>query len=327
MPETSDTILSVVVPVYNEERNIAPLVARLTPILRELGPYEIIFALDPCHDRTEEIILEHRARDESIKLIRFSRRVGQPAATLAGIHFATGQACVVIDADLQDPPELIRDMVAKWRGGYEVVYAQRRSRQGETLLKRLVSYVGYRLINRIAEVEIPPNTGDFRLMSRRVVDALKSLKEGHGFLRGLVGLVGFRQTAILYDRQPRLTGFGNYNRFFGSLRIGFNGIVGFSRYPLHLISLLGVMISGFSFAIGITYTVLRLLYINIPWGNPTLVILLTFLSGVQLLSLGIMGEYIGRIYDEVKGRPLWIVDRAYGFHEAPELAAHEPTVP
>ena len=309
-----EIVLSVVVPVFKEERNIGPFLDRLVPILLEVGPYEVIFALDPSPDRTEEVVLERRAKDESVKLLKFSRRVGQPAATLAGIHFSTGEATIVIDVDLQDPPELIREMVAKWRAGYEVVYAQRRTRAGETALKRAVSYLGYKVINRIAEVEIPPNTGDFRLMSRRVVAALGKLKESHGFLRGLVALVGFKQTAILYDRDPRLTGAGNYNRYLGSLRIGFNGIVGFSRYPLHLISLGGLVISLMSFSVGLAYTVLRLLHIEVIWGkDPALLIIVSFLSGVQLLSLGIMGEYVGRIYDEVKARPLYLVDRAYGF--------------
>jgi dolichol-phosphate mannosyltransferase len=314
-------VLSVVVPVYKEERNIGPFLDRVVPVLKAFGAYEVIFALDPSPDRTEEAILERRQKDDSVKLLRFSRRVGQPAATLAGIHFATGEATVVIDVDLQDPPELIREMVAKWREGYEVVYAQRRTRAGETLVKRIVSSVGYSVINKISEVEIPRNTGDFRLMSRRVVEALKKLKESHGFLRGLVALVGFRQTAILYDRDPRLSGAGNYNRYLGSLRIGFNGIVGFSRYPLHLISVLGLLISLLSFGVGATYTALRLLHIEVVWGkDPALLIGISFLSGVQLLSLGIMGEYVGRIYDEVKGRPLYLVDRAYGFENGVGIA-------
>ena len=183
------------------------------------------------------MILELRERDPRVKMLRFSRRFGQPTATLAGLEAAGGDAVVVIDCDLQDPPELIAELVARWREGYDVVYAQRRTREGETLAKRIVAAVGYRVISRIAEVDIPPNTGDFRLMSRRVVDNVVALKEAHGFLRGLVALVGFRQTSVLYDRDPRAGGHGKYNRFFGSLVIGLNGIVGFSRYPLHLISM------------------------------------------------------------------------------------------
>ena len=169
-------------------------------------PWELIFSVDPSTDRTEDLIVGLNRVDPRVKLLRFSRRFGQPMATLAGLAASSGDAVVVIDCDLQDPPELIPELVSKWREGYDVVYAQRRSRQGETLAKRIVSAVGYRVIARIAEVEIPPNTGDFRLMSRRVVDNVVALKESHGFLRGLVSLVGFRQTCVLYDRAPRVAG-------------------------------------------------------------------------------------------------------------------------
>ncbi len=198
--------------------------------------WEIIWSVDPSTDGTEQAILELREHDPRVKMLRFSRRFGQPAATLAGLAAISGDACVVIDGDLQDPPELIVELVARWREGYEVVYAQRRTREGETLPKRIVASLGYKAIRRMAEVDIPPNTGDFRLMSRRVVDHVVSLNEAHGFLRGLVALVGFKQTAVQYDRDARAAGKSKYNRFFGSIVIGMNGIVSFSRYPLQLIS-------------------------------------------------------------------------------------------
>ena len=227
--------LSVVVPCLNEEHNVRPLYERLAAALDGAGiDWELIFSMDPSTDRTEEVIRELRERDPRVKLLRLSRRFGQPAATIAGLRMSSGDAVVAIDADLQDPPELIPELIERWRTGFDVVYAQRRTREGETLVKRIISALGYRLIRRIADVEIPENTGDFRLMSRRVVDEVLRLNETHGFLRGLVALVGFPQTAVLYDRAPRYEGRGNYNRFFGSLRIGLNGIVGFSRYPLHL---------------------------------------------------------------------------------------------
>ena len=195
--------ISVVIPAYNEEDNVERAYERLAEVLSDLDvQWELIFSVDPSRDRTEELILELRERDPRVKMLRFSRRFGQPMATLAGMEAAAGDAVVVIDCDLQDPPELIAEMVARWREGYDVVYAQRRTRAGETLPKRIVAALGYRVIARIAEVEIPPNTGDFRLMSRRVVDNVVALKESHGFLRGLVGLVGFRQTSVLYDRDP-----------------------------------------------------------------------------------------------------------------------------
>ncbi len=193
--------LSVVIPTFNEEQNVERMYRRLAAVLDGIGlNWEVIFSVDPCTDRTEDLILGLRARDQRVKALRFSRRFGQPMATIAGLEAAAGDAVVVIDCDLQDPPELIAELVARWREGYDVVYAQRRSREGETLIKRIVAKVGYRVIARIAEIEIPPNTGDFRLLSRRVVENVVALEEHHGFLRGLVALVGFRQTSVLYDR-------------------------------------------------------------------------------------------------------------------------------
>jgi glycosyltransferase involved in cell wall biosynthesis len=314
-------LCSVIVPVYNEEANIGPLTERLTRTLDSIPgcEHEIIFAMDPSTDRTEERILEIRSKDPRVKLIRFSRRFGQPAATLGGLRYARGDICVVIDADLQDPPEVIAELIRKWReSGADVVYAQRRTRVGETLPKRIIAYFGYWAINKIADVQIPRNTGDFRLMTRRVVNHLLSLKECHGFLRGLVALVGFRQECVQYDRQKRLGGKGHYNRWTGSFLIGINGIVGFSRFSLTAISILGFITSGISLFIALVYSILRLLNIEIPWGNPTLVILITFFAGIQLLCIGILGAYIGRIYDEVRERPMYIVESAYGFDEVGE---------
>jgi glycosyltransferase involved in cell wall biosynthesis len=310
--------LSVVVPAFNEEGNIERIYARLLEVLGGLDlEWELVFSVDPSTDRTEELILALRAHDRRVKMLRFSRRFGQPMATLAGMDAASGDAVVVIDCDLQDPPELIADLVARWREGYDVVYAQRRTRAGETLPKRIVAALGYRLIARVADVEIPPNTGDYRLMSRRVVENVVSLKETHGFLRGLVGLVGFRQTSVPYDRDPRTVGSSKYNRFLGSLVIGLNGVVGFSRYPLQLISLSGVALSGVAFLVAVVYLVLKLLGVSFPVGNPTVVVVVAFFSGIQLLSLGVIGEYIGRIYDESKQRPKYILESRYGWDDEP----------
>jgi dolichol-phosphate mannosyltransferase len=313
-------LLSIVIPAFNEEQNVDRVYERLSAVMDGIDglAWELIFSVDPSTDRTEELILALRERDPRVKMLRFSRRFGQPAATLAGMAAATGDATVVIDCDLQDPPELIAELVARWREGYEVVYAQRRTREGETLPKRIVAALGYRIIARIADVEIPPNTGDFRLMSRRVVANVVSLNEAHGFLRGLVGLVGFKQTAVLYDRDPRAAGDSKYNRFLGSLVIGMNGIVSFSRYPLHLISISGVFLSGFAFLFALAYAVAKLAGFDFPTGNPTIVIVVSFFSGIQLLSLGIMGEYVGRIYDEVKQRPQYIVESAHGLDQTVE---------
>jgi dolichol-phosphate mannosyltransferase len=307
-------LLSIVVPVYREELNIREFLRRLAPIIGPISPdYEVIFAMDPSPDRTEDVILECRAEDSRIKLLKFSRRFGQPMATLAGMQYSSGEAVIVMDVDLQDPPELVVEMVAKWREGYDVVLPQRRRRTGEPLVKRLVAETGYKVINKIADVRIPPNSGDFRLMSRRVVEEVLRLRETHGFLRGMVAVVGFRQYLLPFDRPARFSGETHYNRFLGSLRIGFNGIFCFSTYALTLSTQLGFLIAGGSFVCALAYLVMKLCGFPFPVGNPTLVILILFMGGIQLISVGILGEYIGRIYEEVRARPRFIVDRAEGF--------------
>lgn len=306
--------LSLVVPVYKEEANIQPFLRRTESVMAIIGvSYEIIFALDPSPDNTEFVILEEINRNPKIKLMVFSRRFGQPAATMAGIFSCTGENCVVIDVDLQDQPELIEQMYAKLSEGYEVVYAKRRSRKGETLFKKLISYVGYSLINKLSDVQIPRNTGDFRIMTRRVIEELRILNESHGFLRGLVAYVGFKQTYIEYDRDERYAGVGNYNRFTGSLKIGLNGLISFSSKPLFVMSISGFIVAVFSFLLGAFYVFQKLTGIDITPGLSTTVLLVSFFAGVQLLGLGLIGEYVGRIYDEVKRRPLYIVDRKVNF--------------
>src|SRR5688500_15594728 len=252
-------VLSIVVPVYKEEKNVPEFLRRIRPILSGITEdYEIIFSLDPSPDRTEDVVLEHRAKDERIKLLKFSRRFGQPMATLAGLQYSSGEAVVVMDVDLQDPPELLDEMITKWREGYDVVLPQRRQRTGEPFIKKLVAETGYKVINKIADVRIPPNTGDFRLMSRRVVSEIVKLKESHGFLRGMVAVVGFKQAIIPFDRPARFAGETNYNRFLGSLRIGFNGIFCFSTYALSLSTWLGFIIAGFSFLLMAIYLFYKL---------------------------------------------------------------------
>jgi len=307
-------LLSIVVPVFREEKNIPEFLRRIRPILGEITQdYEIIFSMDPSPDRTEEVVLAERAQDDRIKLLKFSRRFGQPMATLAGMEYSRGDAVIVMDVDLQDPPELIHEMIKKWREGYDVVLPQRRARTGEPWLKKLVASSGYKVINKIADVKIPPNTGDFRLMTRRVILEVVKLKESHGFLRGMVAVVGFKQCLIPFDRPARFAGETNYNRFFGSLRIGFNGIFCFSTYALTLSTQLGFITAMASFLIAVTYLVMKLAGFPFPLGNPTMVILILFMGGIQLISVGILGEYIGRIYEEVRSRPKFIVDRGEGF--------------
>jgi len=302
--------LSIIVPVYKEAANIKPFLERLEPMLNKMHiSYEIIFCLDPSPDNTEEIIQQEINRNPCIKLVVFSRRFGQPAATMAGILMCKGETCTVIDVDLQDPPELIEKMYKKLHEGYEVVYAKRKSREGETFLKKVISSFAYKVIAKLSEVPIPRDTGDFRIMTRRVIEELRKLNESHGFLRGMVGYIGFRQTYVEFDRIASLSGKGNYNRITGSFKIGLNGIVSFSSRPLQLMSITGAIIAGFSFLLGIWYMLQKLLDTNLTPGLSTTILVISFFSGVQLLCLGLMGEYIGRIYDEVKRRPMYIVDR------------------
>lgn len=308
--------LSVVVPVYKEEEGIQPFLMRLLPSILEISDsYEVIFALDPSPDETEVRIMSASSGNPRIKLIKMSRRFGQPAATLAGLAHSKGERVVVIDVDLQDPPELIKELNAKMNEGFDVVYATRISREGETLLKKVIAKLGYKVINGLSDVQIPRNTGDFRIMSRRVVDEICALNEKHGFLRGLVAYVGFNQTGIFYSRDSRHAGKGNYNRYLGSIRIGLNGLIGFSAKPLNVMSIFGACIAAFSFLMGGWYALQKILGFSLTPGLSTTVILVSFFAGIQLLSLGLVGEYISRIYDEVKNRPMYIVEKRVGFDE------------
>ena len=308
--------LSVVVPVYKEELNIFPFLSRLMPVIANISKKtEIIFVLDPSPDKTEQVIIGLSEKNSDIKLLKMSRRFGQPAATMAGLAFSRGERVVVIDVDLQDPPEVILELDKKMSEGFDVVYATRRTRKGETFFKRIFAEFGYKVINALSDVQIPKNTGDFRMMSRRVVNEICALNEKHGFLRGLVAYVGFNQTGVLYDRDSRHAGNGNYNRYLGSLRIGINGLVGFSAKPLNFMSIFGGVVALLSFLLGGWYGVQKFLGIDLTPGLSTNVILISFFAGIQLLSLGLVGEYISRIYDEVKNRPMYIVEKASGFDE------------
>ncbi len=301
--------LSVVVPVYNEEKNIIPFLQRILLSLKNIGVnYEILFCLDPSSDCTERIIKEQMQHNPSIKLIIFSRKFGQPAATIAGILNCKGDACVVIDVDLQDPPELIKELYNKLNEGYDVVYATRRSRQGEPWIKKTIAYLGYMLIAKLSEVPIPRNTGDFRIMTRRVIEELRQLHEKHGFLRGLVAFVGFRQTFIEFDREPRLFGKSNYNRYVGALKLAVNGLISFSTRPLQIMSIMGFFIACFGFFLGGFFLLQKIIGVNLTPGLSVTILAITFFSGIQLLFLGLMGEYVGRIYEEVKRRPMYIID-------------------
>ena len=308
--------ISVVVPVRDENENIKPFLQRTENVLNTIGKsYEIIFALDPSSDNTEKVILDEIKRNKNIKLLVFSRQFGQPAATIAGILNCKGSYCVIIDVDLQDPPEIIEQLYKKIISGYEVVYAKRKNRKGETIFKKIISSFGYFLINKLSDVRIPKDTGDCRIITRKVINHLKELNESHGFLKGMVAYVGFNQSFIEYDREHRRAGKSKYNKFLGSLKIGFNGLIGFSSRPLFFMSIVGFIIAFLSFLLGLWYFFQKILGINLTLGLTTTVILISFFAGVQLLGLGLLGEYVGRIYDEVKKRPKYILDKKINFDD------------
>jgi glycosyltransferase involved in cell wall biosynthesis len=312
-PDKDDVELSVVVPMYNEELNIDYLFERLVPVLDRLNlKYEIVCVDDGSKDNTLNYLVEHHRRNPAIKVVNLSRNFGKEIALTAGIDHATGAAVVPIDADLQDPPELIEELVAKWREGYDVVYATRRLRRGESWFKRLSANAFYQTIGRMSPVEIPRNTGDFRLLDRRVVDALKQLPERNRFMKGLFAWVGFKQTSILYDRPQRYKGVTkwNYRRLW---RLAIDGITSFSFLPLKVWSYIGLSLSLLAF-IYASFLIIRtlILGIDVP-GYASLMVAVLFLGGVQLLSLGIIGEYLGRVYEEVKRRPLYLVRECHGF--------------
>jgi dolichol-phosphate mannosyltransferase len=319
---TMPCLLSVVVPVYNEEQTLPKFLAAIRPALSAVTEdYEIIFVADPCTDRTVEMIHEEHERDKRVKLLLFSRRFGQPSATIGGLTYASGEAVIVIDCDLQDPPRLIPEMVQRWREGFKVVIPQRRSREGETMIKRIISYVGYWVINRIAIVPIPRNTGDFRLLDRRVVKEIVSLRESHGFLRGLTSVVGFKTTLLQFDRDARAAGEGKYNRLTGSLKIGFNGIVAFSDSLLRLMVVAGMGMAGLALlAIPVVAVLKAYNLYGFVEGLATMCILMLFLGGIQLVGMGLLGAYVGRTYEETKRRPKFIVEESLGIDRIDQLA-------
>ena len=307
--------LSVVVPVFNEEKNIKEFTVRLISSLKSIDlDYEVIFVLDPSKDSTEDKILQEINLNKKIKLICMSRRFGQPQATIAGIQNISGDRCVIIDCDLQDPPELIPEMNKKIDQGYDVVVAKRNKRAGETFIKKLITKIGYYFINKITEIKIPVNSGDYRIISDKVIRELKKFNDKSAFLRGLVSYIGFKQTHILYNREKRNKGDGKYNRYFGSLKIAINGIVGFSSRPLLFITLLGLIIISISIITFLTLIILSIFITNILSANLLIYLSIILLFGINFLSIGILGEYIGRIYDEVNKRPSYIIEKKINFN-------------
>lgn len=323
-PFSTGIELSAVVPVYNEEGSLGELHRRVTAVLESLElPYELILVDDGSRDRTPGIIAELCADDPRVRAVHFSRNFGHQAALAAGLQHASGRGVVVLDADLQDPPELIPELVARWREGFQVVYAQRRKREMEGLVKRGAAFLFYRTLKRITRFEIPADTGDFCLMDRTVVDLLNSMPERNRYVRGLRAWVGFRQTAVPFDRPPRFAGEPKYT-FAGSFGLAVNGILALSKFPLRVATYFGLLVSLASFLLGIWYIAQRLIgHADQVRGWASTVVIVLFLGGVQLLTIGIIGEYLSRIYDEVKQRPLFVVRERLGFEVPPDYQWHD----
>lgn len=314
------TLISIVVPIYFEEQVIDEFYRRTRAVLAGLEDRfasEIIFVDDGSQDRSLELLLALAEKDSGVRVLTFSRNFGHQMAITAGIEHASGQAIVLIDGDLQDPPELIPDMIAKWEEGYKVVYAVRETREGESLLKIATAKAFYKVLNRLSEIEIPMDTGDFRLIDRQVADALSSLPECNRFIRGLIPWVGFAQCGVSYRRDARYAGTTKFNME-KMLKFAFSGITSFSEKPLYVALRLGVFFSLFSFLLGVWLIVNKLLFPqDTIFGWTSLVTVILFIGGVQLASVGVLGLYIGKIYHEVKRRPLYIPAAKYGFTEMP----------
>ena len=305
--------ISVIVPVFNEEAVISEFYRRMTAVFESIAEqWEMVCVNDGSSDASLSMLLALREQDARIKIVDFSRNFGQQLALTAGMDYAQGDAVVIIDADLQDPPELIEDMIAKWREGYEVVYAVRADRRGESRFKLWTASAFYRLLHRITDVEIPVNTGEFRLMDRQVVLAMRRLREQHRFMRGLSSWVGFRQIGIEYQRAERFAGDTKYP-LSKMLRLTLDAITSFSYIPLRLSTYFGFFLALLSLLGIIVTMVLRLSGNNAFIGQASTLVAVLFLGGIQLIFLGIIGEYLARIYDDVKARPLYIVSRAHGF--------------
>jgi glycosyltransferase involved in cell wall biosynthesis len=306
-PNEQNLLLSIVVPAHNEAEVLHAFHQRLSEVLASLRTKaEIVYVNDGSTDNTIEVMRSLYASDPRVAVVDLSRNFGKEIALTAGLDHAKGDAVVVIDADLQDPPELIPELVQEWRQGYDVVYAKRTTRQGETLVKRATAYAFYRVIQRIGHVAIPEDTGDFRLLSRRAVDALKQLREQHRFMKGLFSWIGYPQKAVTYCRQPRLAGKTKWN-YWRLWNFALEGITSFTTAPLKVATYLGLFTAMSAFIYGAVLIMATLMYGNPVPGYPSLMVVILFLGGVQLVAIGIIGEYLGRMFNEAKGRPLYFV--------------------
>jgi polyisoprenyl-phosphate glycosyltransferase len=311
---------SIVVPIYNEEETVSELVRRLQLLLEQLdGPAEVILIDDGSTDRSHERMLAAHDADSRIKVLRLSRNFGHQIAITAGMDLATGNAVIIMDADLQDPPEVVLEMTARWREGFDVIYGVREERSGDSRFKRATAAAFYRLFRRLSETDVPLDAGDFRLVDRRALEGFKAMRETNRYVRGMFGWIGFRQVGVRFQRAERFAGDTKYP-LAKMLKFATDGIVSFSTAPLRFALKLGFLVAGLSFIFGIVALVSKLagLY-SIP-GLASIAVFVSFLGGIQLVVLGLMGEYIARIHDEVKGRPLYLVRDAHGLVPSTESA-------
>ncbi|MGQ9623556.1 MAG: glycosyltransferase family 2 protein [Candidatus Caldatribacteriaceae bacterium] len=317
-----DVRFSVVVPVFNEEEVLPATYRRLTEVMERLSaPYELIFVDDGSKDGSPKILDDFAEKDSRVRVIHFSRNFGHQAAITAGMDYARGEAIIVIDADLQDPPEVIPEMVAKWREGYEVVYGKRVVREGETFFKRSTASLFYRFLRRMTDVDIPIDAGDFRLVDRKVAEVMRLLREKNRFVRGLVSWVGFRQAPLEYVRRKRFAGTTKYP-LRKMLKLAWDGITSFSNKPLKISAYLGFVLSLASFVYLLYIVIAKLLGKSTVPGWASIMVINLFFNGIILILLGVMGEYIGRVYDEAKNRPLYIVSRTQGFENSDEKPSY-----
>jgi glycosyltransferase involved in cell wall biosynthesis len=310
---------SLVVPAHNEEGVIRALAARLAEVMDLLdGDAEVILVDDGSRDRTYELMLAAADADERFRVVKLSRNFGHQVALTAGVDLAVGDAVIVMDADLQDPPEVVLEMAARWRDGYDVVYAVRDIREGETRFKRATAAAFYRAFNRISEVKVPVDVGDFRLVDRRVLDVFARMRESSRFVRGMFSWIGLRQTGVLYRREERFAGETKYP-LRKMLRFAITGVISFSAAPLRAALNLGFFVSFLSFALGVWSVIVKLSGLYQVPGWTSIVVVTTLIGGVQLIVLGVIGEYIGDIHAEVKRRPLYVISELENFPEPPAL--------
>lgn len=304
-------MISVIVPFYNESSGVVPLYKKLSSVLEQIGmPWEILCINDGSQDQTLFELLDLHKKDPRVVVIDLSRNFGKESALTAGIDWAQGDVAIPLDADLQDPPEMIPVMISKWREGFDIVNAVRTSRKGDSLFKRLTAYLFYRVINRFSQVEIPKDVGDFRLISRPVLEAVKSLPERRRFMKGIFAWVGFRSVSIFYEREGRLKGKSKWN-YWKLWNFALEGITSFSYIPLKVSSIVGFFVSLGAIGYGVFLLVRTLMFGNSVKGYPSLMVTVLFLGGVQMMALGVVGEYLGRTYEETKQRPRYIVRKVW----------------